>query len=1155
MGEVAVNRPVAKEKLEPKQQVSQNILGPDGKTYEDRPVTTQSFSGIINPSAEFQKFLTDLSSAQPLIEASPDDISAYGTKNKKDETSDLVEKFADEFSITANGLIFLINKEPQQFIDKHARKYLNSQIANLVVPRYTATVKGIIEGVYDQSSQVAQYQHTLKSSADSEKLLKAVIEIYKLTKACPDKGSNAKLMTLNYIFFLFKFIKFGEKKENLFSDEFLDFLISEYKTENDKDCKGFLEQFLAAYSKRIPKEAAQQLLEKLNGEYKLASNFAQTLFIKYPELRIYFEDSNPKFQKIGLQEILERRDDFALKAMNSTNLLSKSGRKGKLGFEIEMRLLEEPYYQESFSSLLNKFKYFCHLKQDAAFNQVRIKSPEMRATWCEYPVKMSHHHELYSHGKGFKLNEFSFPALFQINQEFSFNPNFISYGSNHIHVDQLNTEAQAANFSIINFRRGNYNDGGAPYDKGWEVAELALAKVKYPQPINSIESLFFDTARFYDQMQIINGLYDIEVKNKDIEEFYSLLKEEDKEHIQNTSKNFFNCKSQDLLSKFYLFIAKKYQREDLIPHILRSWKNLQLPNLSQKVYEKLLQLNDSLPDPAEQAPISDELLLNFLVHFDITLDQKTKEKLANLFVESTNLTNKLDILCKFITNESGLEWRSLLQATKQTLSMKELVNNTFYLNRFKALYSAGVINPSDWNLEYLKTIFENVSFLDIPDKFYQDLISNYPSAQLLELLKTDAIDEQVKSKIQCMLILSLAAEDREETQSINSLENKTSLDSIQAEKVPFTELEKFYSEKKEHLNDKEKFLTLYHGYNIYKKEHDDENYPYLNDLQKIIAYNPALLWQMDSIDCKHPALRFYLRGDKAIPFTRASEAAAYARNLFLKIAKIPYHVKFINLANSEGLENLILRLSLLLLRKIHISEISLVQFFKDFWNINFIAPGFTIATGGQRGLLNDLVKGISENHKLNFSDYKDLYKEIIYYTALTNRNDHTLELPLLKKIIAKKLSALDLKDEQITELKQIAQQEFSNYFGVDQFYLIATGKLMPKQKFKLQDENLKQFLKELSSYQLVTEDLNSYIEEFDFTELKNFIKENQDISMDNIAALISKLKPSTKISFAEAEPYITSYAIHPKVRSALFRLIDPQSLKTRIEQGYISAKC
>lgn len=1139
-------------------EVALNILGPDGKVYEGRPSGTQKSPQIINPSATFQEFLTSLSSAKSLIEASPDDVSTYGTKNKKDETNELLEKFANEFSTTANGLIFLIHKEPQKFIDQYARKYLNSKIANLVAPRYTATVKGIIEGVYDQSSQVAQYQHTLKSSAESEKLLKAVIEIYKLTKACSNKESNAKLMTLNYIFFLLKFIKFGEKKENLFSDEFLDFLISEYKTENDKDCKGFLEQFIAAYSKRIPKGTAHELLKKLNKECQLASNFAQTLFIKYPELKTCFESPDPKFQEIGLQEILERRDDFALKAMNSTDLLSKSGRKGKLGFEIEMRLLEEPKYYESFSSPLNKFKYFSCLKQDVVLGQTRIKSPELHATWHEYPIDISNHHELYSYGKGFKLNEFSFPALFQINQEFSFNPNFISYGSNHIHVDQLSTEARAANFSIINFRRGNYNDGGAPYNKGWEASELALAKVKYPQPINNIESLFFDTARFYDQMQIINGLYDIEVKEKDIEEFYSLLNQDDKEQIQHTSKNFFNRKSQDLLSKFYLFIAKKYQREDLIPHILRSWKNLQLPNLSQEAYKKLLQLKDSPQDPAikKQPSIRDSDLPHFLILFNGIRD---KSNFTNMLLRSADFTNKLDMVCRYITNESGLEWKPLLQATKQVLSIEKLVNSTFYLNRFKALYLAGVINSSDLNFEYSKTILKYVPFSDIPDKFYRGLISNCPVDELQKLLTIDDIDEQIKSRIRCQLILELNAEDREERELENSLENQISLDSIQGEKVSFAELGKFYIEKKDYLNDKEKFLTLYHGYNIYKKEHEDGNYPYLDDLQSIIDYNPGLLWQMSSIDCKHPALKFYLKG-RTPPLTDTKSKVAYACDLFKKISIIPRHVKFINLVNSESsdsLENLILRLSLLLLKKIHISEIPLMQIFHDHWNINLEAPGFIRATGQQRVLLSDLAKGISENHKLNFSDYKDLYAEIIFYTAFTN-NNHALEFASLKKIIAKKLSALKLSEEQINELEQIAQTQFIHMplinFEADQFYLIASGKLIPKQKFKLQDENLKQFLKELSSYQLVTGDLNSYIEEFDFAELKNFISKNPDISQENIAQLIKNLKP-TKITFAEAEPYITNYAVHPKIRSAIFRLIDPQSLKTRIKQGYISAKC
>lgn len=623
----------------------------------------------------------------------------------------------------------------------------------------------------------------------------------------------------------------------------------------------------------------------------------------------------------------------------------------------------------------------------------------MQARWRESFEELSGHHELYSYGKGFKLNEFSYPALYQINQELGFNPNFVSYGSNHIHVDKLDEGISAAQFSIINFRRANYEDG-APYNKGWEACDVPFAKSQHPPLINNIESLFFDTASFYNQIQIINGLYDIEVKDKDLTEFYKLLNNKDKEQIQLTPKNFSSLKSQDLLSKFYLFIAKKYQREDLIPHILRAWKNLQLPNLSLKVYEKLFALQNLPP--------------------------------------------------------------------RRKTDYSSLLNLVFNLN------------PEP---RHIARLIDNVT-------------------QTLDPVKS--IKEQ-------------------------------------------------------------ELLSLYHGYNVYEQEHPGkgDEYPDLNDLKNIIHEVPGFERIIGYIDCKHPAIQSYFK--KYLPPRTYSQSGIqpkplgdYARALYKRIEKLSPNIKFGNLPSSSNLEASLFRLCLLMQRRIHVSEISLEQILNDFLKITYLVPDFILDLNKERNLLDDLDKVKTENHQLDFSNYINLYENIIKYNNIVASNPNlspVLELAKIKTIITNKLLVGNLDTKQITELEKTAiQSSVKNNFDIDKFYLIDAGKLKLENKIKLQDDNLKLFLKELSSSNLVSQNLVNYIEEFDFTELKNFILENKDISMDNIAELVKKLKPS-RITYAEAEPYVTSYAVHPQVRSTIFRLIDPQSLKVRTQQGHISVKC
>lgn len=1142
------------------------ILGPDGQPYMGHNIQTPTRKLEVkdDPYHVFSKtLLANLS--VPIIQASAVDVETYIPKKSQDEEPDLVEKFASEFSITANGLRGIINDDPRRFIDLYARKYLNSQLSHGGVFRYS-TVKGILEKVHENSKEVKHYQQTLKSTAEVEKLLKGIIDVYKVTKASCNPKSNTKLMTLNYIFFILKFIKFGDKKENLFSDEFLSFLIDEYKQEKDKDCKGFIEQFLAASSKRISRDIARELLENLDTECNLASNFAQTLFIQYPQLRKDFKTINPPLKEMSLDAILEQRDSLALIAQNSTNILSKEGRKGNLGFEIEMRLLEDPGYK-NFQSLLAKFKYFCGLSYDAVLDHKRIKGPDMKARWNVSFSKISEHHELSSYGKGFKLNEFSFPALFQINQGLSFNANFVNFGSNHVHVDRLSNEGNAPKFSIINFRRGNYYENGSPYNKGWEAFTVPLSRSQYPQLGSDNRSLFFDTARFYDQMQVINGLYDIQVKKEDMEEFYYLLNCNDKEQIQHCPENFNSPKSQDLLSKFYIFIAKKYHKEDLIPNILRAWKDLKLPNISIQAYKRLFTLQnlssfDISPSLAsafgEQIIIRDKELPKVLEMFSNS-PLLVKNQFAHELAKSADFEGKLEMVCGYMTNQSGSEWKPLLEATKQELTLNEVATNSFYLNRFNALFFANIINLRNCKTEDLESIFKSLLQEYIPDVFFEDLGMICDGTQLVQLSRNPDIDTKIRKKILelSIPINNVIVNKKFSEFAVNEGPKNDSpfekiLGEIHDEKIEFAEIKEFYEEQKDSLTPQQKFLLLYHGFEIYNKEHTGK-YPYLKDLQELFKEKVNILFkEIGYVDFNHPAVQFYFKDKEELTLEQDS-IAKYAHRLSSKLFQLGQNIELRNLPNSNNdLDASILRLCLLMQRKVHVSKIDLKTVVQDFLELSFLAPSFTWATNSQRRLLDDLGKVKTENYNLDFSNYLDLYRAIIGFAHSPKGDSPSLELIRLKGIIAKKLSLDNLDDKQIASLEKIALE--GNRFNVDKFYLIIAGKLKPTHSFKLQDENLKQFLKELSSRNMVAIKLVNYLEEFDFAELKNFISENPDISQENIAVLIKNLKQSA-ISFAEAEPYIASYAVHPKVRSAIFKLVDAQSLKERTKYGPISAKC
>lgn len=1179
------------------------LLGPDGCPFRNELIRNPDGQNKDSASAiplgadglPFNDRLTTNSNGRPRpVQSSQISRDSVAVRKQDPPDKSIVRNLSRGTGVTEHGFVYWINTDIKKFIYAYALPYITG-----------TQIK--------ESESLTKLLGSLKlqKSKDIEGLLDRTQSVYEFVSANAD-DSKAKLLFLETILLFIKSIRREDSVAPPYSEKFHDFLLKEFLSEEDKNCKAFLEQLLILYVVNTDESQAKQLLDQLDQELKLSRDLAQKLFIKYPKFKKSYVQADlcAELKTLSTENIISRKMDLTNYAMNQIQTLSKNGRRGKLGFEIEMSGSDEFRSQSNQEKLISNYQGFADLTQDCAVGQHQIIAPDGCRQWIEERTLVDHS-ELRSLPGGFSLNQFNLPILYSLITDITVNKDHSRYATNHIHVDSRKFYPDD---SIINFRRGNFTGNGTPYTKGWETIQVPLAIPSGIAVKDKTRSPFFSVSSYYDQMQLINGVYDIRVSPADLKEFAKLIDETDKEHLALMPLDSSSSKiNQNFLAKFYIFYCKKYHREDLIPAILRLWHERKLPNISDKAYKDVFKLTQtkvadlSFLDDYLSLP-SDDLADYFKLfedQFDYDLLLKIKSELKkqgeddnqyfDFLCQELNFPDKVTRLCELMNQEERSPSTEIFSKCSQRIELNDVLKSP-YLENFIHLCHSNLINGDlqELSKDQISTIIENSRGFDAKflDKLAKPFSKEY-SYQKIENLKKDLVSlpaiavnmpriQQIKDRIKSYLYLTqdLSLCDIESNDDLMKLlpaiKGKIPLDDstferlkrIIAEKSPLTRLlyiaSRLSSESdlsrlrdlfpmiKEHAEDPALISTSLLAMTNTLRQEDLEEF----------RIGPSLLtnliYAVDTIDLSQTLMQnLFLSSTSQLDYSSLMDFC------IILSSRKNFENKRVNfkLPENQSPDEVDKRFKILEFALISTRRIKAIDYKQDsienvFQDLLYLYLTVKSLCGGS---LNQKVEDsyLSALDALAIEDQNQLrhvYMVINRLKLLLGKGPAAkMERLLVSKFQAPEKRMLEIL---LYVLNMNAHGMGASHEKTEVFYFIEADKYKPDEDIKVTDPRFCAFLQELSwSGLTVKEPLLKYLQEFSLEEfqLLLFYCNSGIISGENLVQVMKKLKPIELND--KVRKILTDVSISPVLRSAVLAKVNKTELKEFIQKnGPIQAR-